>query len=78
MMSRGIKPDNTEVTFKYDSLGRRIEKSSDEKIMRFVWDGNTVLHEYFSEIDSAELENQVESQNKSEIISYSSINVKFR
>lgn len=78
MMSRGIKPDNTEVTFKYDSLGRRIEKSSDEKIMRFVWDGNTVLHEYFSEIDSAELENQVESQKKSEIISYSSINVKFR
>lgn len=67
MMSKVIKPDNTEVTFKYDSLGRRIEKSSDEKIMRFVWDGNTVLHEYFSEIDSAELENQVESQNKSEI-----------
>ncbi|UZM98272.1 hypothetical protein OL548_26695 [Lysinibacillus sp. MHQ-1] len=31
MMSKVIKPDNTEVTFKYDSLGRRIEKSSDEK-----------------------------------------------
>ncbi|WP_145991348.1 MULTISPECIES: hypothetical protein [Lysinibacillus] len=50
-----IKPDTAEVTFKYDALGRRIEKRSDEKIMRFVWDGNTILHEY-SENDSAELE----------------------
>ena len=66
MMAKVIKPDNTEVTFKYDSLGRRIEKRSDEKIMRFVWDGNTILHEY-SENDSAELEKLVKSQNKSEI-----------
>ncbi|MGE7912651.1 DUF6531 domain-containing protein [Lysinibacillus xylanilyticus] len=69
MMSKVIKPDNTEVTFKYDSLGRRIEKSSDEKTMRFVWDGNNILHEYFSEEDSGEFENLEEysSQNKSEI-----------
>ena len=68
MMSKVIKPDQTEVTFKYDSLGRRIEKSSNEKTTRFVWDGNTILHEYFTENDSAELENLVEhSQNKSEI-----------
>ncbi|MGN4127498.1 RHS repeat domain-containing protein [Lysinibacillus sphaericus] len=57
MMAKVIKPDKTEVTFKYDSLGRRIEKRSDEKSMRFVWDGNTILHEYCSENDSAELEN---------------------
>ncbi|MGE6516068.1 RHS repeat domain-containing protein [Lysinibacillus sphaericus] len=57
MMSKVIKPDKTEVTFKYDSLGRRIEKRSDEKSMRFVWDGNTILHEYCSENDSVELEN---------------------
>ncbi|MFY0519801.1 RHS repeat domain-containing protein [Lysinibacillus sp. UGB7] len=56
MMSKVIKPDKTEVTFKYDSLGRRIEKSSDDKTIQFVWDGNTILHEY-SENDSAELEN---------------------
>ncbi|MCI1694283.1 RHS repeat protein [Aneurinibacillus aneurinilyticus] len=30
-MSKVIRPDNTEVTFKYDSLGRRIEKSSNKK-----------------------------------------------
>lgn len=57
IMSKVIKPDNTEVTFKYDSLGRRIEKSSNEKTIRFVWNGNTILHEYLSENDSAELEN---------------------
>ncbi|WP_346234456.1 RHS repeat-associated core domain-containing protein [Lysinibacillus telephonicus] len=62
MMAKVIKPDNSEVTFKYDTLGRRIEKSTEEKMMRFVWDGNTILHEY----DSAKLENQVESENKSD------------
>ncbi|WP_432702810.1 RHS repeat domain-containing protein [Lysinibacillus sphaericus] len=46
MMSKVIKPDNTEVTFKYDSLGRRIEKSSEDKATHFVWDGNTILHEW--------------------------------
>ncbi|KGR89732.1 hypothetical protein, partial [Lysinibacillus boronitolerans] len=30
-------------------------------------DGNTILHEYSTQNDSAELENQVELQNKSEI-----------
>ncbi|WP_346234450.1 GH-E family nuclease [Lysinibacillus telephonicus] len=54
MMSRVIKPDKLEVTFKYDTLGRRIEKSSDEKIKRFVWDGNTILHEFDSQNDPAE------------------------
>ncbi|MEK4425961.1 RHS repeat domain-containing protein [Solibacillus sp. FSL K6-1523] len=67
MMSRVIKQDQTEVTFKYDSLGRRIEKSSNEKTMQFVWDGNTILHEYFTEKGSVELESLAESQNNSEI-----------
>ena len=67
MMSKVIRPDQTEVTFKYDSLGRRIEKSSNEKVMNFVWDGNTILHEYFSQDNSDEFEKRVESQNKSEI-----------
>ncbi|MBE1555922.1 RHS repeat-associated core domain-containing protein [Sporosarcina limicola] len=69
MMSKVIKPDQTEVTFKYDPMGRRIEKSSNEKTTRFVWDGNTILHEYLSENDSATLENLVEhsSQNESEM-----------
>ncbi|WP_427108125.1 RHS repeat domain-containing protein [Lysinibacillus xylanilyticus] len=57
MMSKVIRPDNTEVTFKYDSLGRRIEKRSDEKTTSFVWDGNTILHEYLSENGLTELAN---------------------
>ncbi|WP_068984825.1 RHS repeat domain-containing protein [Lysinibacillus xylanilyticus] len=69
MMSKVIKPDNTEVIFKYDSLGRRIEKCSDEKTMKFVWDGNTILHEYFLHNNSDIFENTDEysSQNDSEI-----------
>ncbi|MFJ8460749.1 RHS repeat-associated core domain-containing protein [Lysinibacillus xylanilyticus] len=69
MMSKVIKPDNTEVTFKYDPLGRRIEKCSYEKIVKFVWDGNIILHEYFSQNNSDIFENLVEcsSQSKSEI-----------
>ncbi|MEK5039317.1 RHS repeat-associated core domain-containing protein [Sporosarcina sp. FSL K6-3457] len=67
MMSKVIRPDQAEVTFKYDPMGRRIAKSSNEKTTRFVWDGNTILHEYFLESDSSELENLVESQSESEI-----------
>ncbi len=69
MMAKVIKPDNTEVTFKYDSLGRPTDKSSDEKTIQFVWDGNTILHEYLSQNDSDKFENLQEysSQNKPEI-----------
>ena len=49
MMSKVVKPDRTEVAFKYDSLGRRIEKKTSEKATRFVWDGNNPLHEYEDE-----------------------------
>ncbi len=38
-----MKPDKTEVTFKYDALGRRIEKCSEGKATHFVWDGNTSM-----------------------------------
>jgi len=54
MMAKVMKPDMTEVTFKYDSLGRRIEKSSEGRATHFVWDGNTILHEYFSQENSVE------------------------
>jgi len=69
MKSKVIKPDKAEVTFKYDSLGRRVEKCSDERTMRFVWDGNTILHEYFSKDNSDKFKNLEEysSQSKSEI-----------
>ncbi|MEK4424964.1 RHS repeat-associated core domain-containing protein [Solibacillus sp. FSL K6-1523] len=69
MMSKVIRPDQTEVTFKYDPMGRRVEKRSYEKTIQFVWDGNTILHEYFSHNDSEEFEEiaKYSSQNNSEI-----------
>jgi len=42
MMAKGVRPDLTEATFKYDSLGRRIEKRSEDKATHFVWEGNTI------------------------------------
>ncbi|UED78820.1 RHS domain-containing protein [Lysinibacillus sp. CD3-6] len=62
MMSKVIRPDLKEVTFKYDALGRRIEKSSEGRATHFVWDGNTILHEYFSQ----DVENSVENASKTE------------
>ncbi|MFJ7888352.1 DUF6531 domain-containing protein [Lysinibacillus xylanilyticus] len=69
MMSKVVRPDKTVVTFKYDSLGRRIEKSFDEKTTIFVWDGNNILHEYCSQDNSDIFENldEYSSQNKSQI-----------
>ncbi|WP_329600430.1 RHS repeat-associated core domain-containing protein [Lysinibacillus sphaericus] len=46
MMSKVIKPDKTEVHFMYDPLGRRVAKVSESKATKFIWDGNTILHEW--------------------------------
>ncbi|MDO6429320.1 RHS repeat-associated core domain-containing protein [Flavitalea sp. BT771] len=46
MLARVIRPDGKAVCFKYDALGRRIEKTFDGKVTRYVWDGNTMLHEW--------------------------------
>ena len=40
------RPDAAEVSFKYDALGRRIEKSFHSHKTRWVWDGNVPLHEW--------------------------------
>ncbi len=60
MMAKVMKPDNTEVTFKYDALGRRIEKCSEGRATHFVWDGNTILHEYLSQDNSVENASQTD------------------
>ncbi|UHA73171.1 DUF6531 domain-containing protein [Paenibacillus sp. 481] len=46
MMSKVVRPDGQEVTFKYDSIGRRIEKHFAGVINCYMWDGNNVLHEW--------------------------------
>ncbi len=67
MMSKVIKPDNTEVTFKYDALGRRIEKRSKDKATHFVWDGNTILHEWLEGSSACETNIQNISSSKTNI-----------
>ncbi|KUF34088.1 RHS repeat domain-containing protein [Lysinibacillus sp. F5] len=62
MMAKVMRPDKTEITFKYDALGRRIEKCSEGKATHFVWDGNTILHEYSTQNVADTLENLKSSQ----------------
>lgn len=66
-----ILPDNGEVSFKYDSLGRRIEKKAvtgeeetkETKTTRFVWDGNTPIHEWVETKTESENENANKLEN---------------
>jgi YD repeat-containing protein len=45
MLASVKRPDAVEVTFRYDALGRRIEKRFGKRITSWVWDGNVPLHE---------------------------------
>ena len=40
------RPDGKIITFKYDALGRRIEKVFDGRVYRYLWDGDVILHEW--------------------------------
>ena len=53
MLQRVVRPDKAEVHFKYDALGRRLEKQYKKTITKFVWDGNKPLHEW-KEFDAKE------------------------
>jgi RHS repeat-associated protein len=46
MLKQVICPDRKKVQFEYDALGRRTAKLFDNTITRWVWDGNTPLHEW--------------------------------
>ncbi|WP_051959842.1 RHS repeat-associated core domain-containing protein [Sphingobacterium sp. ML3W] len=46
MLKQVERPNGTKVTFEYDALGRRTAKIVEKNITRFVWDGNTPLHEW--------------------------------
>ncbi|MES1209312.1 MAG: RHS repeat-associated core domain-containing protein, partial [Pseudomonadota bacterium] len=43
-----VRPDGDTVTFAYDALGRRVTKTSDTTARRFIWDGDTPVHELSS------------------------------
>lgn len=46
MLKQVTRPEGKTVTFRYDPLGRRIEKEYKDRITRFVWDGHVPLHEW--------------------------------
>jgi len=52
MLRSVIRPDGKTVTFKYDALGRRIEKVFDGRVYRYLWDGDVILHEWVYDSDS--------------------------
>lgn len=46
MLGQVTRPDGKTVSFKYDALRRRIEKTFDGTVTRYLWDHNTLLHEW--------------------------------
>lgn len=46
MLESVITPHENVVKFYYDPLGRRIAKIVKEKVCRYVWDSNVLLHEW--------------------------------
>ena len=50
MLQKVVRPDKKEVSFEYDALGRRTAKIYNGNITRWVWNGNTPLHEWKYEI----------------------------
>ena len=57
MLSRVVRPDGKEVSFAYDALGRRTEKTYEGITTHFVWDGNVPLHEWQEVSSDAEKTN---------------------
>ena len=52
MLGSVTRPDGKTVTFKYDALGRRIKKTFNGRVHRYLWDGDVVLHEWeYAEAD---------------------------
>ena len=49
MLGSVTRPDGKTITFKYDALGRRIEKSFNGRVHRYLWDSNVPLHEWTEE-----------------------------
>ena len=61
MLGSVTRPDGKTVTFKYDALGRRIEKTFNGRVHRYLWDGDVVLHEW--EYDETERPQPIVAEN---------------
>ena len=61
MLGSVTRPDGKTVTFKYDALGRRIEKTFNGRVYCYLWDGDVVLHEW--EYDETERPQPIVAEN---------------
>ena len=48
-----VRPYGQPVTFTYDALGRRISKTFQGIITRWLWNGNTPLHEWREDVSAS-------------------------
>jgi RHS repeat-associated protein len=46
MLQKVVRPDGKAVSFEYDALGRRLSKTCNGQITRWLWNGNVPLHEW--------------------------------
>ncbi|TWP23574.1 hypothetical protein ETU10_06950 [Apibacter muscae] len=46
MLKTVTTPEGKKIRFEYDALGRRTAKIAGDKIYRYIWDGNVLLHEW--------------------------------
>lgn len=46
MLKTVVRPDQKTVSFQYDALARRTEKIFNDRVTRYVWDTNKLLHEW--------------------------------
>jgi len=65
MLEKVIRPDSGEVTFKYDALGHRVEKTSNGFTTKWVWDRNVPLHEWQIPAESSDM--QINASGEAEI-----------
>jgi RHS repeat-associated protein len=59
MLSEVKRPDGKRVKFTYDPLGRRMSKSYNGRITKWVWDGNVILHEWVVHFDDVNDEDEI-------------------
>jgi RHS repeat-associated protein len=66
MLSVVKRPDGKRVKFTYDPLGRRMSKSYNGRITKWVWDGNVILHEWVEQFEDANDDTEVPNSLQSD------------
>jgi RHS repeat-associated protein len=73
MLSIVKRPDGRRVKFTYDPLGRRMSKSFNGRITKWIWDGNVILHEWVEHFEDVNDENEIQDSLQSDETSTASL-----